>query len=181
MANDLFRRQLASYASVHRDWRNKVTHFAGIPLIVFSLLLILSLSRFEGGGRDWTLSLAVAIVAVLSWMALDLGIGIIMGLVIAPAWYGAVILAGVLGTPSAVWTAFTVLFWLAVYLPGAGWAHYDPTNRLSAGYDLIPVAIARHPGQAVPLEGSWFGDAQDYLGMSVKVTVHKLGDIPDAP
>lgn len=57
--------------------------------------------------------------------------------------------------------------------------HYDPTNRLSAGCDLIPVAIARHPGQAVPLEGSWFGNAQDYQGMSVKVTVHKLGEVSD--
>jgi transglutaminase-like putative cysteine protease len=70
--------------------------------------------------------------------------------------------------------------WLAVYLPGAGWTHYDPTNRLSAGYDLIPVAIARHPGQAVPLEGSWFGNVQDYLGMSVEVTVHKLGETTDS-
>ena len=39
MANDLFNRQLASYASVHRDPRNKATHFIGIPVIVFSLLL----------------------------------------------------------------------------------------------------------------------------------------------
>lgn len=70
--------------------------------------------------------------------------------------------------------------WLAVYLPGAGWTHYDPTNRLSAGYDLIPVAIARHPGQAVPLEGSWFGDASDYLGMTVKVVVRKIRDVSDS-
>lgn len=70
--------------------------------------------------------------------------------------------------------------WLAVYLPGAGWRHYDPTNRISDGYDLIPVAIARHPGQAVPLEGSWFGDASDYLGMSVKVTVRKIADVADS-
>jgi transglutaminase-like putative cysteine protease len=69
--------------------------------------------------------------------------------------------------------------WLAVYLPGAGWTHYDPTNRISAGYDLIPVAIARHPGQAVPLEGSWFGKPQDYLGMSVNVAVRKLGDVAE--
>ena len=80
MANDLFRRQLGSYASVHRDWRNKATHFVGIPVIVFSLLLVLSLWRFEVGGREWSLSLAVAIVAVLGWMALDLGIGTIMAL-----------------------------------------------------------------------------------------------------
>jgi transglutaminase-like putative cysteine protease len=69
--------------------------------------------------------------------------------------------------------------WVQIFLPGAGWVHYDPTNRISAGYDLIPVAIARHPSQAVPLQGSWFGKAQDYLGMSVGVTVHKLGDVFD--
>jgi len=69
--------------------------------------------------------------------------------------------------------------WLQTFLPGAGWMNYDPTNRINAGYDLIPVAIARHPGQAVPLAGSWFGKAQDYLGMSVNVTVHKIGDVPD--
>jgi uncharacterized membrane protein YGL010W len=119
MANDLFRRQLASYASVHRDWRNKATHFVGIPLIVFSLLLILSLVRFEVGGRDWTLSFAVAIGAVLAWMALDLGIGILMGLVIAPAWYAAMVLAAALGSPSAVWIAFALLFiagWVLQFL-----------------------------------------------------------------
>ncbi len=69
--------------------------------------------------------------------------------------------------------------WVQVFLPGAGWVHYDPTNRITAGYDLIPVAIARHPGQAVPLNGSWFGKAQDYLGMSVNVAVRKLGDVSD--
>ena len=69
--------------------------------------------------------------------------------------------------------------WLQVFLPGAGWMHYDPTNRINAGYDLIPVAIARHPGQAVPLAGSWFGKAQDYLGMSVNVAVRKLADVSD--
>lgn len=110
MTSDLFRRQLASYASVHRDRRNKATHFVGIPIIVFSLLLILSLWRFELGGRDWSLSLAVAIVAVLGWMALDLGVGILMGLLMAPAWYAAEALAGALGSPSAVWGAFAVLF-----------------------------------------------------------------------
>jgi transglutaminase-like putative cysteine protease len=69
--------------------------------------------------------------------------------------------------------------WVQVFLPGAGWVHYDPTNRITAGYDLIPVAIARHPAQAVPLAGSWFGQAQDFLGMSVKVAVQKLGDVSD--
>ena len=110
MTHDLFRRQLASYAAVHRDWRNKTTHFVGIPIIVFSLLLVLSLARFELGGRDWTLSLAVAIAAVLGWMALDLGIGLVMGLIMAVAWFAAEALAGALGPASSVWMAFIVLF-----------------------------------------------------------------------
>jgi transglutaminase-like putative cysteine protease len=25
--------------------------------------------------------------------------------------------------------------WVQVFLPGAGWVHYDPTNRITAGYD----------------------------------------------
>jgi transglutaminase-like putative cysteine protease len=69
--------------------------------------------------------------------------------------------------------------WLQVFLPGAGWIDYDPTNQINAGFDLIPVAVARHPGQAIPLAGSWFGDAKDYLGMSIEVAVHKIGEFRD--
>jgi transglutaminase-like putative cysteine protease len=69
--------------------------------------------------------------------------------------------------------------WVQVFLPGAGWIDYDPTNQINSGYDLIPVAVARHPGQAIPLAGSWFGDAKDYQGMSVKVAVHKIGGVLD--
>lgn len=69
--------------------------------------------------------------------------------------------------------------WLQVYLPGAGWRAYDPTNRITEGFDLIRVAIARHPGQVIPLSGSWFGDAEDYLGMDVQVAIRKLGTLPE--
>ncbi len=64
--------------------------------------------------------------------------------------------------------------WVQVYLPGAGWLHYDPTNRITSGTDLIPVAVARHPAQAIPLQGSWTGSAGDYRGMSVNVMIRKL-------
>lgn len=69
--------------------------------------------------------------------------------------------------------------WAQVYLPGAGWRAYDPTNRITAGFDLIRVAIARHPGQVIPLSGSWFGETDDYLGMDVNVAIRKLGMLPE--
>jgi uncharacterized membrane protein YGL010W len=119
MANELFRRQLASYASVHRDWRNKATHFVGIPVIVFSLQLILSLWRFELDDRLWTMSLAITLLAVLGWMALDLGIGLVMAVIMAASWYAAEALAGALGSAQAVWIAFMTLFvggWILQFL-----------------------------------------------------------------
>jgi uncharacterized membrane protein YGL010W len=109
MTNDLFKRQLASYAAVHRDRRNKATHFIGIPVIVFSLLLVLTLWRLQLGGGDVSGALVVAALAVLGWMALDLGIGLVMAALMLVAWYAAENLAAVLGT-GGTWGAFLVLF-----------------------------------------------------------------------
>ena len=69
--------------------------------------------------------------------------------------------------------------WLNVYLPGAGWVPYDPTNTLVGGTDLIRVAYTRKPEQAPPVSGSFFGAPQDYIGMEVGVTVRRLASPPE--
>ena len=60
---------------------------------------------------------------------------------------------------------------MQVYLPGAGWVPFDPTNAIIGGRNLLRVAVARDPAQAAPLSGSYIGPAGAYLGMSVQVDV----------
>lgn len=61
--------------------------------------------------------------------------------------------------------------WCSVYLPGAGWVEYDPTNGLVAGANLIRVGMTRSAAQALPVSGGYVGGADDSLGLHVDVTV----------
>jgi transglutaminase-like putative cysteine protease len=61
--------------------------------------------------------------------------------------------------------------WLRVYLPGAGWVEFDPTNGIVGNRDLIRVAVARDHRHVLPLHGTWTGFPSDDLGMTVEVNV----------
>jgi transglutaminase-like putative cysteine protease len=68
--------------------------------------------------------------------------------------------------------------WCQIYLPGSGWVEFDPTNGIVGNRDLIRVGVARTPQQAIPLSGSYWGDAEDELGMEVTVNVKTEGGSP---
>jgi transglutaminase-like putative cysteine protease len=58
-----------------------------------------------------------------------------------------------------------------VYLPSAGWVEFDPTNGIVGNKDLIRVAVAREPRQAIPLWGTYVGLPTDHLDMNVEITI----------
>ena len=101
--------------------------------------------------------------------------------------FGARVVTGYLYNPStdpgstAAIGAGTTHAWADIYVPGAGWIAYDPTNRTIGGENLIRVAVTRDISQAIPISGSFVGTPDSYLGMTVDVAVvAESGDKPAA-
>ena len=66
--------------------------------------------------------------------------------------------------------------WVQVYLPSAGWIEFDPTNGIVGTRDLVRVAVARDPRQAIPLHGTYLGSADAFVGMEVSINVVSAGE-----
>lgn len=66
--------------------------------------------------------------------------------------------------------------WVQVYLPSAGWIEFDPTNGIIGNRDLVRVAVARDPRQAIPLHGSYLGSPDTFIEMNVSINVVSVGD-----
>ena len=89
--------------------------------------------------------------------------------------FGARIVSGYLYNPDQSSTGSTgagsTHAWAEIYVPGAGWITFDPTNRSVGGFNLIPVAVARDIRLAMPVAGSFVGATDAFQGMTVEVHV----------
>lgn len=86
---------LAQYAAYHRDRRNIVTHFVGIPMIVLAVTVLLSRPGFSLAGLWLSPALAVALVTTLFYLRLDFRFGVVMGALLGLCvWFGAGLAVG---------------------------------------------------------------------------------------
>jgi transglutaminase-like putative cysteine protease len=74
-------------------------------------------------------------------------------------------------SPDVPTEAGTTHAWAEIYLPGAGWVTFDPTNRGLGGHNLIPVAVGRDIRRVAPVTGSFVGTADAFARLSVDVLV----------
>lgn len=89
--------------------------------------------------------------------------------------FGARIVSGYVFTPDRPATSphdpGSTHAWAEVYVPGAGWITFDPTNRSVGGFNLIPVAVGRGIRRVMPVAGSFLGMTDAFAGMAVEVAV----------
>ncbi len=94
--------------------------------------------------------------------------------------FGARIVSGYLYNPNQDFIGSaaegTTHAWAEIYVPGAGWITFDPTNQSVGGANLIPVAVARDIRQATPVAGSFNGMTDAFQGLSVSVRVTSVPD-----
>ncbi len=77
---------LSQYAAYHLDHKNILTHFVGIPLIVFSILCLTARAGFMLSGMELTLALGLIVVTSLYYFSLDRIFAFIMLIVLLAAY-----------------------------------------------------------------------------------------------
>jgi uncharacterized membrane protein YGL010W len=76
---------IASYTAYHRDWRNRATHFIGVPAIAFAILIPMTWLRADlGGGREGSLAMAFVIVVLGFYVAIDRPMALLATIVFVP-------------------------------------------------------------------------------------------------
>ena len=93
--------QLANYKSVHLNRNNIITHFIGIPLIIWSIVLLLSTVSFEvqvnasslpeafSGSYRFTLALAIAACVMVYYFLLHIPLALMILVCFSPLFYSA--------------------------------------------------------------------------------------------
>ena len=96
---------LSQYAAYHRDRRNIVTHFIGIPMIVLSIVVLLARPVFDVAGLPVSAATLAVIAATLYYLRLDLRFGVVMGVLLAAC---LAVAQATAGWTTGAWATFGV-------------------------------------------------------------------------
>ena len=189
---------LTQYAAYHRDRRNIATHFVGVPLIVFSLVLAQAVIAVPLGPVTLTLAAITSIAACIYYLALDRALGVTMMVVLFLMNAGASELTARWGTGgSLAWAAgLFVVGWAFQFLghkyEGMKPAFYDDVKQLLIGplfvctevffacgartalrryvEERVGPTVARRDGRPIPIFDEKPGTYPNY---------GKTGDVPE--
>jgi transglutaminase-like putative cysteine protease len=121
-----------------------------------------TLRRRSGSCRDF------AVLMMEAARSLGMAARFVSGYIFVPSTAGAAAIVGGGATHA----------WMQVYLPGAGWVDFDPTNDIVGNRNLIRVAVAWDQRNALPLWGTFVGPPSCVHGMDVSVSVSEASTAP---
>jgi len=134
-----FERQMATYSTYHRDPRNRLTHFFGVPAIIFALLVAMALLRWQIGGTVVSFAMVFSGAVFVLWLVMDIGIGAPLVALMLPV----LVLAEYVARTSTVTTAWIVF---AVFFVGGWavqlWGHYYEGRKPALVDNLFQIFVA---------------------------------------
>jgi uncharacterized membrane protein YGL010W len=128
---------LSQYAAYHRDRRNILTHFIGIPMIVLGVMILLSRPAYSLGGLPFSPAVWAVMASVIYYLKQDLRMGLVMAIT-----YAAMLWVGVQIAPLAthVWLASGIgLFVVGWVIQFVG--HYFEGRKPAFMDDIMGLAI----------------------------------------
>jgi len=148
---------LSQYAQYHRDERNILTHYAGIPLIIIAVFGLLYWPLFSLAGLTITPSLVLFIAAMAFYLRLDLRFALVMLLFSGTCLLLAAQLANLslwvwLGSSITLFVAGWVLQFVGHYFEGKKPAFVDDIIGLFVGPLFIVAELSFKLGLRKPLQ-----------------------------
>jgi len=108
---------LAQYAAYHRDRRNIVSHFIGIPMIVLAVAVLLSRPGLEVAGLWLSPATLTALAAGVFYLRLDLRFGLLMAALLwVCLWAGAALAVQSTLLWSSAGLALFVIGWIIQFI-----------------------------------------------------------------
>ncbi|WP_180085725.1 DUF962 domain-containing protein [Acinetobacter sp. YH12145] len=130
-------RLLSQYAAYHLDRKNVLTHFVGIPFIVFSIMCLTARAGLMISGFELTLALLLIIASVIYYLSLDKIFGLIMLLVFAITYPLALMIAKMSLMLWLIWSVgIFVVGWIIQFI-----GHYYEKKKPAFMDDVIGLAI----------------------------------------
>jgi uncharacterized membrane protein YGL010W len=129
---------LAQYAAYHRDPRNIHTHFVGVPMIMFAVVILLSRPTWMVGELPLSPALFGALASCVFYFRLDTRFGLVMAALLAAMlaggqWVAMQSLAVWLGTGIGLFAVGWVIQFVGHYYEGRKPAFVDDLVGLIVG------------------------------------------------
>ena len=130
---------ITQYAAYHRDRRNIATHFIGVPMIVFAVVLALIVPQISIGDVRVAIALIATLIAIAYYLVLDLKMGGAMLIYLAGNYWlacetdTALSASATLSTAAAIFVAGWIIQFVGHKYEGMKPAFFDDFMGLAIG------------------------------------------------